>query len=227
MEFVERSFPGEYYRPTPKLHFDRASGVLMVATSWGAPDVAETVIEKAREFLMSARSDQEITSPFERLAHLSSNANNIRIAALLANSHLYSQNNKVRLTSGVELCIVLEAEQECAWLQVGHPNIVLVRNGFGPVPLSVEIDLAMEMAATGAPALPPLPSNLLGLDTSAKYSVGSFRKNEGDQLFLLSHSSSISTLIGNYRADVSLEDLVRNLSQTADRHPFWLGKVTL
>jgi hypothetical protein len=221
LEFEERPYSGKNFRPTPEIHLDHQSQLLIVATPWGPRSAAKKVIERMTEYLSMAREDNEATSPFERLSCLSTQANNLRIAAFLANDSLYREDNTQEYRSGVELFAAMVDEGELVWIQAGNPQILLGRQGRTLLPLGSQIDLAFDLSE--AQLLPPLPAQLLGLDSSLNLSLNSFRARPGDKLVLLSHSHLPEILFTMKDLDTSLDSLSQKLAQIHPDLAFWIG----
>jgi hypothetical protein len=222
LQFEERPYAGKTFRPRPEIHLDPRANLLVVATPWGARPAARKVIDRMIDYLMLAREDNEATSPFERLSCLSTQANNLRIAALLANDALYRDDNRQEYRSGVELFAAMLEGDEFVWLQAGSPNILLGRSERSLLPLGSQIDVAFDLSK-GENLLPPMPAQFLGLDSTLNMTINSFRTRPGDRIILLSHSHMPETLFSMKGDEASLDGISRVL---ASRHPdlaFWLG----
>ena len=221
LKFEERPYAGNSFRPQPEILLDPQAQLLIVATPWGARSAATKAIGRMTEYLALARTDREATSPFERLSCLSTQANNLRVAALLANEILYREDNQNEYNSGVELFAAIIDDNELVWLQAGNPQILLNRRGRTLLPLGSQIDLAYDLSE-GSELLPALPAQLLGLDLSLNLNINSFRARPGDQLVLLSHSQMPNFLFSQSGV-LSLEPLSRSLAKACPNLAFWLG----
>ncbi len=226
LRFEERSYSGRLFRPRPEIHFDTSSKILIVATPWGSRSAARKAIERILEYLALAMGDHEATSPFQRLSSLSPMGNNLRVAALLANDAIYREDNKTEYKAGVELFACIFDEDECIFLQTGNPHVLLERNGHPLMPLSSQIDLAFDMSE-GAIVLPPLPAQVIGIDSTANMNINSFRVQKGDRIVLLSHSFLPSSLFGLKPGDTSVDRLTQTLAETDADLAFWLGTLTI
>jgi hypothetical protein len=223
----ERPYAGKTFRPLPEIHLDPSSGSLIVATPWGPRTAARKAIDRMLEFLALAREDREATSPFERLSCLSGPANNLRIGALLANDIIYREDNAQEYRAGVELFAMNIEDNEVVWVQAGSPQILLNRRGRGLLPLGSLVDLSFDMSDDPKEILPPLPSQLLGLDSSLNLTLNSFRARPGDRVVLLSHSQLPQSLFNMKDDELSLETLSRQLARIHPDLAFWLGIVKL
>lgn len=224
LKFDERPYAGRQFRPRPEIHLDLDSRLLIVATPWGPRDAARKVIERMTDFLALAKKDREATSPFPRLSCLSAQANNLRIAALLANESLVRDENRQEYRAGVELFVSVLDDDELAWLQVGNPHILLSRPGRSLLPIGSQIDLAYDMSEKELMA--PLPSQLLGLDSTVNFNINSFRARPGDKLVLLSHSHPPEAMFAT-EMKASIDGISSELSRAYPDHAFWVGILSI
>lgn len=226
LSFDERPYSGGTFRPRPEIHFDPQANLLIVATPWGPRSGARKAIERMLEYLMLAQGDKEVTSPFERLSCLSVAANNLRTSALLANEAIYRDDNKNEYKVGVEIFAAYFHGTECVWVQAGHPQILLARADSSVVPLGCPTDLAFDLSSKEK-LLAPLPSLLLGLDSTVNLTIGSFRALEGDKIILLAHSQPPREIFSFEKDQVKLETISRTIAQKAPDIAFWLGILEL
>lgn len=226
MHFEERPYAGKTFRPRPEIHLDQRTKLLIVATPWGARSCAKKVIERMTDFLSLANEDHEATSPFERLSCLSGQANNLRIATLLANEALYREDNTQEYRSGVELFAAMIDENELVWVQAGNPHILVGRIGRSLLPIGSSVDLSFDMSE-GEALLPPLPSQLLGLDASINLNMNSFKARNGDRVLLLSYSHIPETIFAVKHQDIALDGVAKILAQDRPDLAFWLGLLTV
>ncbi len=221
MSFKQRSFPGNHATlPKPEVFFDEQEKLLIVATPWGSSVGAKKIVETISEYYLATKSDKEATSPFRRLDYLSSTANNLRIATLVANELLYREENRSDYRSGVELFACSMQERELAWVQVGYPSVMIQRKGQSLLPISVQMGLSNEVQHEGE-KLPPLPNSLLGISPEPNLSIQSICAKSGDNIVLLSRSWIPREV---FKSTVkTFEDLSKALSADASE-PFWLGQ---
>lgn len=224
MLFQQRSFPGDQYTlPTPDVFFDHQEKLLIIATPWGAPAGAKKLVQTIADYFLATKSDKEATSPFKRLDYLSTTANNLRIATLVANEILYREENRSEYVCGVELFAAAMHERELNWVQVGHPNVLLSREGQNLLPLNVSLSLANEVESSKQ-NLPPLPSNMIGISPEPNLFVQSICPKKSDALILLSRSWVPKSI---FQPDIkSFEDLSHALSIDGNE-PYWLGHWSL
>ena len=219
-KFTYRPYSGKQFRPTPEVHKDEKS--LIIATPWGQRDSAKKVIDQILNYLMVCNEDHEATTPFQRLSCLSASANNLRIAALLANENLYRVENNEEYKSGVELFAMVRSEGELVWLQIGQPQILLLRQNRSAISLGGSMDLAFDMS-NEFDLLPSLPNQLLGLDSSLNLTINSFRPQANDKILLLSHSQVPSEIYNIESQNLKLDQLSKTLSEREPQLAFWLG----
>lgn len=224
IRFENRPYPGEHSRPTPEVHIDEATNSVFVVVPWGGREAAKKVIERMTEYLAFAAQDHEATSPLPRLTCLSTAANNLRTAALLANDMLFREDNRDEYRAGVELFAATLYQNELSWLQVGGPQLFLGRGTQTLLPLGSNIDLALDLRDWRAKAeLPALPAQLLGLDANVNLTINSFRARTGDRLLLLNHSQTPSITFGWHADRLEMDDMVRQLAKHSPRTAFWIG----
>ena len=222
MSFQERSYSGNLLRPTPEIHIEEDGSVGIVATPWGHRQGAKRVIETLLDYISSSRNDMEATSPFQMMTCLSPLANTLRVAVMLANDSLYREENRNEYTSGVELLVFAAKDEELAWAQIGSPNLFLMRQKVGLIPLSTQIDLATELS--DQTELAPLPANLIGLNPTSNFSINSIRPHQGDQLIFLSRSRTPKEFYTLNPSALTLESITQKLSADSSELPFWVGQ---
>lgn len=226
LSFDERPYSGSTFRPRPEIHFDPQTNLLIVATPWGPRAGARKAIDRMLNYLMLAQGDKEVTSPFERLSCLSVAANNLRTSALLANEAIYRDENKTEYKVGVEIFAAYFQGNEGVWVQAGHPHILLSRTDNSVTPLGCPTDLSFDLSSKEN-LLAPLPSLLLGLDSTVNLTIGSFRAQVGDKIVLLSHSQPPRQIFSFESSQVKLDTLSKSIAQQAPDLAFWLGILEL
>jgi hypothetical protein len=222
MAFIERSYSGKLFRPTPEVHIEEDGSFGVIATPWGSRQGAKKAIEILRDYILSSRHDMEATSPFQKLSCLSPLANNLRVGIMLTNDSLYREENKAEYISGVEVLVFAQANNELAFAQVGSPHFLLARQGLPWIPLSVQIDLSTELSRPPE-LLAPLPQNLLGLHTTSNMNVSSFKTQPADRLVFLSHSVISHPLYTLPFDSANIDSISETLSKEHPDLPFWLG----
>lgn len=225
MKLQERSYSSKVFRPKPHIHVEGDGQLLVIATSWGQPEHAALVADEIAKYVTAARGDVEVTSPFEFLTCLSSEANHLRIGMLIANDVLYRGENKAEYVSGVEVLALSRKESQIAWAQVGAPHLMIRRPGRPLTPLATSFDHSFELTLKGQRPS-PLPSRLLGVDPSCNIACGDLLAGQDDLLVLLSSSgmpSSLWTAPGPF----DLQNLTSHLIRDDADAPFWLGLIDL
>lgn len=224
LTFQSRPYPGENSRPTPEILIDESTNSVFVVVPWGNREAAKKVIARMTEYLAFAAQDREATSPLPRLTCLSTSANNLRTAALLANDMIFREDNREEYRAGVELFAATLYHNELSWLQVGGPQLLLGRNAQSLLPLGSNIDLALDLRDWRSEVeLPALPAQLLGLDANVNLTINSFRARAGDRLILLNHSQTPDITFSWKSDQLKMDDMVRLLARHSPRAAFWLG----
>lgn len=226
MKFEERSFRATGTAiPRPEIFFSPDDRLLIVATPWGPRSAAKQAIDIITDYFLSSRGDQEMTSPFQRLANLSTTANNLRIATLLANDQICQTTNRDEYVAGLEIFASVQYQSELVWVQMGQPHLFLSRTQAAMVPMGIQLDLAAELGKPNS-GLSFLPSHLVGLDPNPNLLTNSIRPQEGDQLVLLSKSWIAESFFPPSPKARELESLGQQISRDTN-DPFWLGLWTL
>jgi hypothetical protein len=223
MKLQERSYSSKNYRPKPFVHIEADNSLLVVAISWGEFEHAQSTAEDIAKYLIAARGDVEVTTPFEFMRSLSDQANHARIATLIANESLYRSINKSSYVSGVEVLVLSKKGQQLSWAQVGGPHLLLKRSGRPLIPLAPSYDHAFETLITGE-LVAPLPSKFLGVDPHCAIHSGDLNISSQDQIVLLA-SSMIPQELWTQHGLLDLQKITHVLSTADADMPFWLGLV--
>ena len=125
MKLQERSYSTKMMRPRPLIHQEDDGSLIVVTTSWGQPEHAQTAQDEIVKYVNAAKSDVEVTSPFEFMTCLTDEANYLRIAFLIANDILYRGENKTGYYAGVESFALLRRGSQIAWAHVGFPSLLI------------------------------------------------------------------------------------------------------
>lgn len=224
MKISERSYSTKVLRPKPLIHQEDDGSFLVMATSWGHPEHAQLALEEVVKYISAAKSDVEVTSPFEFLTCLTDEVNYVRTGILIANDMLYRGQNRTEYQSGVEIMALFKRGSQVAWAQVGSPSLLIQRKNQGLQPLSVIPDLSSELSSAQQ-TLAPLPSQLLGLDRTCYVQCGHTHVGSEDQLVLLASSVMATSLWNKENHDVDLGLITKRMIQENPESPFWLGLI--
>lgn len=220
---AQKTYSGEFLRPTTEIYVHETEKITLALTPWGSSEALRYFNDNIKEFLSAAVGDQEVTSPFARLPSLSSAENNLRSALLIANETVFQKCNKDSYASGAEALILHFHGQEVAWVQIGQPNLLLVREG-KLYPLQVALDLACDFRNSS-----PIPGKLVGLERAWDLEVRSLVLEEADSLILLARSFIPSSFFSHtYKSDSAKTiDLLFELAvKDNSKLPFWLSILT-
>lgn len=226
MELQERSYAGKIFRPRPEVHCDPQGNLCVIATPWGNRSVAKKVIQSILDFFMSARADEEVTSPFATITSLSPMANNLRISIMLANDTIRREENRAEYHGGVELFVGAKHEREFCFAQIGGPHLLLNRSGFDLQVIAGAPDCATYNSRKSE-LLAPLPSALLGISETSNFAVQTARLEENDQLVLLHRSLLPPRLLVLKEHQRNLKNMSSILANHSPDLPFWLGILSL
>lgn len=229
MKLQERSYSTKILRPKPFIHREEDGSLIVLATSWGQPEHGQRVLEEVVKYVSAAKSDVEVTSPFEFLTCLTDEVNYVRTGVLIANDILYRGENKTEYISGVEVLVLLKKGSQIAWAQVGCPSLFIQRENQSLQPLSIGFDLSSEFidSAHQTQTQAPLPAQLLGLDPTCYVQCGHTYIKPVDQLVLLASSAIPSPLWEKHSRHTDMESITRSMIQDNPESPFWLGIVQM
>lgn len=225
MKLQTRSYSTKVMRPKPVIHEEEDGSLIVIATSWGLAEHANRVVEEVAKYVSAAKSDVEVTSPFEFLTSLTDETNYLKIAIQIANEQIYRGENKLEYFSGVEVLALFYRGSQLAWAHVGQPNILIQRGKCQLQPLSIGLDLSSEVA-TGSATMAPLPAELIGLDPTCYIRCGSTRVEQGDRLVLLA-SSTLASSLWSQVEELDFGAVTNRAIQEAPETPFWLGLVDI
>ena len=223
MEIQSRSYGGKLFRPKPEI-FQREDGLVIIAIPWGPRRSAQDFIHSISEYFNPQSGKMETTLPFGFLTFLSPIANQMRTALLIANNHIYSEENNREYQSGIEVLLIYPDEQEICLGQIGGPSVFMDRKNSSLIPLISTWDLSTEIY-TGGKLLPPLPKSLAGIDSSPQVHMTSMRRGPSDKLILLHRSYYPNNFYTIRQEKRNLEGLSEALSKSDPHCPFWLGVI--
>ncbi|KYG67665.1 hypothetical protein [Bdellovibrio bacteriovorus] len=224
MKLQERSYSTKILRPKPLVHQEDDGSLIIVATSWGQPEHAQRALDEVVKYVSAAKSDVEVTSPFEFLSCLTDEVNYVRTGILIANDILYRGENKMEYFSGVEILALFRRGTQLAWAQVGCPSLFIQRKNKSLQPLSIGLDLSSERLDDGD-SLPPLPAQLLGLEPTCSIQCGHTSVNDGDRLILLASTTIATSLWVSQSEPAELGSVTTKMIQENPEAPFWLGLI--
>lgn len=222
MNIVERSYGGKFFRPQPEVLCEPGVGFCVVATPWGPRSSARRVIQLIQDFFLSARDDQESTSPFQKLSCLSPTANYLRTAIMLANDAVYNEDNKNEYQSGVEVFVCARVEQELIWTHIGQPHLFIVRESMPWISAGCAIDGSVDFS-NQSKWLTALPQALLGAYSTTNFSIHSLRLHPNDKMVLMSRPYAPTQLLTIPPKDLNLERISQTLAKDDEDMPFWLA----
>ena len=168
MQFDIQSQNGNLKLPQTSIFNEMNSDLLICIRSWCGDDLQQKVLNEIIRYLSATDADLEVTSPFEYVENLSSTANKVRVAFLMANEALYSE-NKDHYKYGFEVAICYKKSNEICIASVG-------RFSFKYQKKSKMIQLYE--SAGFADDLTLLPSQLLGIEKSIEIKISSVSKTD-------------------------------------------------
>jgi len=180
MKYNEHSFnSGEFKLPQTQVTTYLNDQLILVIRSWTGSDHIQTVIDEITRFLSAADAELEVTTPFDYLESLSTIANKVRIALLLANDAIYTH-NKDKYLFGFEVAICFKSQREIVVASMGRFSIQYEKN-------HKIFNLYQRGGLIDESVL--LPPNLLGIDKTPQVDCYSLSVQELDEIDMSSYYS--------------------------------------
>lgn len=105
--------------PQTKIHSLLNDNLIVCIRLWSGPEVEQKAVDEIARYLSAADADLEVTTPFDYIESISSLANKVRVALLLANEAIYLD-NKEKYTQGFEIAICYKHHKEISIGSVGR-----------------------------------------------------------------------------------------------------------
>lgn len=149
--------------PQTKVHSLLNDNLLIYIRLWSGPEVEQKAVDEIARYLSAADADLEVTTPFDYLESISSLANKVRVALLLANEAIYAE-NKEKYTQGFEIAICYKHNKEVSIGSVGRFAFTAEKK-----------DKSFRLFESGAflDDLVLLPTDLLGIEREVNLSCTS------------------------------------------------------
>jgi hypothetical protein len=163
--------------PTTQIYHLLDNQLTVFLRPWGSQDYNQKIIDEISHYLSSAQADIDITSPFEFHENLTTLANKVRIALLLAHDYFYKTENSNELNVGFEATIFFHAKNELAWASVGRFGLKKMHIGHINTLFEIGGDLDSEIL---------LPVQLIGAEKEIEVHSGSLVFDKNIQLLLYS-----------------------------------------
>ncbi|MCB0420841.1 MAG: hypothetical protein KDD61_07585 [Bdellovibrionales bacterium] len=224
MKFDHQIYSNNLFRPKPEIHFSPDENLLIVATPWGNRNSAKKAIQTISDFVNSSVDDPDFTSPFSIMSCISSLANHLRIAVMLANDTIYQEDNKNEYTTCLEIVVIMKNGPQISWAHVGHPQIFLSRQGLASQPISTHYDISLNYSEPNRIA-PPLAGEFIGVYPTSNINVQTIHVHSGDSLLLLSRSEVPESFFGKQTSQLSVSSYIELLTNDNPGIPFWIGKL--
>lgn len=218
MQLEERSYAGRFFRPKPQILKSENPDTVMIVTSWGEKDESDRVVQIFKDQLrLDTPSDQ--AEPYGLIESLSSKANQLRVAALMANDVLFNEANKSEFVCALEFLGLVYDGGILSWVQIGAPQVVLkIRDQIQPLVSQVDMSWQYQQES-------PLLSQALGLQSTCQLNCGSLHVPDEAELFLISRHA-LSPQIFTQPA-LTLSIMTDILVKDSNQAPFWSGHLQL
>jgi len=219
--FVQKTYPGEFPRPSAETVLIEDKDLFVVGTPWGSKDAFKELVQNFRDIFSTSMTDGEATSPFPVLPQLSALGNRLRAAILHSNEQIFRKLNQDAYSSACETLVLAFNRTEMTWIQVGQPHLFLLRQG-NVSPLQMALDLSADYLNPT-----PLPSRLLGVDRQIDIEVKPMNLQAGDKILVLARSTVPGSLYGSALVtetnELAAEQVFNNLVSADSKPPFWVG----
>lgn len=173
--------------PQTTVFSEMSSDLLIFIRSWCGDDLQQKVLNEITRYLSATDADLEVTSPFEYIENLSSLANKMRIAILMANEALYSE-NKDQYKYGYEVAVCFKKSNEVCIASVGRFSFNYKKKNKA---------IQLYESAGFADDLTLLPSQLLGIEKSLEIKINSISKTDLEEVEIKSHFDENTYWISN------------------------------
>lgn len=182
MHYEISSHQGSLKMPTTTVNQLLDNKLIIFLRSWGSQDYDQKFIDEVMHFLSTVQADIEVTSPFDYVENLTSLANKVRIAVLLAHDYFYKVENKTSYSVGFEAAILMRSKNEIAWSAVGRFDLFKV-SSHGVQMLSA--------AGTDRDFHTLLPVELIGVERDIEVRSGSLSFTENPLIVSSMYQNSL------------------------------------
>lgn len=221
MKIEERNYNSKLYRPLPKVFKSQELDLLTIVTSWGEGASAENISGEVSKFIFAAQGDFEATSPFEFNSALSKDSNNLRMATLISNDMVYRSENKDDIRTCYEMIVLFKNKNQLSWVQVGSPNLILLRDSLVPLSFSAPpFESSDNKSIT-------LPSQYFGTEMHCNFQVGTIEVKPTDKFLLFTENKLAAENWQLSIAEWNLNNFIKNQIKSNSENPFWMGLISL
>lgn len=224
MDFKQHSYFKKNHRiPKPEILSLEGEKLFLLAIPWGNRDHTKEYLEKLSNFYISAKEDNEATSPFPKFPYFSSNLNNLQVAIQLCNQNFKNEINNEEYVSGFELVACYRDQNELGWVSFGGPSILLGKSNNDIRILEAGSNWAQaELAYT-----PSLPKDMIGLQSHINLNIRSIPWKAGDKL-LFYYSNQLSPLQIKHDSDtLSLENIIDANFTNKKECYYWIAQLQI
>lgn len=225
IKFQDRSFGGKKFRPKTLVYQEKNSNMLLCITPWGRADIADTVADSIKNFLVLANEDSEVTIPYPRKENLHKLGNTLRMAVIMASEKIFNQYNQEEYTTGFEIFAAIQEGKQWIFVSCGQPSLILFREKLGIIPLYQSIDL--NVLTVRDLIKDPLPSQLLGLGQNPPIHYGNLRLRNTDRLALISRTYLPNDLFTLPPDSFDPDQISKLLAHENEDVPFWLAFINV
>ena len=227
MQFYQKSFTGQSFRPLPELKIKKDLNMFCLLTAWGPRHQNTKVLDFLCQNYESFFSDEEKTRAYSKLESLSKEENTVRNLLLACNEWIFKELNEERAGHfAYEIFFGSFEDEKLTFAQIGQPFIYLDRPDLSLQSLGTALDFSALFAQTGQ-RLPPLPSALIGLYPDTHFPVFSLPLQSEDRLVFVSRDFVPIETLQVPRGERSLENFLKLLTEENEQSPCWLGQLSV
>lgn len=172
MKCTEQSFNSDLKLPQTQVTTYLNDQLIVAIRSWTGADHVQTITDEITRFLSAADAELEVTTPFDFLESLSTLANKVRVALLLANDAIYTH-NKEKYLFGFEIAVCYKNQKEIVVASMGR---------FAAQYTKKQKTFSMYKSPGLMDELTLLPTNLMGIDKNPQIECCSFSAQELTQV---------------------------------------------
>lgn len=218
-QFQSKGYPGKISRPRVESKIFESEKVLSIGVPWGNNLALEKLNEMVTQNFLHLKDDDLTVTGASVLKTQDKNLHFLKTLIQKTNIEIQNQYNKDFYTTACEALIMLMTDYQLAWIQIGQPAVVLLRERQIQI-LQSSRDLSADYSM---PA--PLPAQLLGVNPDVNFNCQNFLSQTGDILVFFTGSSLIPLIssLKKYKEGNLTDALFNNVVKENPDSAFWLG----
>lgn len=219
MKFSELGYRGTFVEIAPSNRVLNESSIFMLGTSYGNPDLIETIFDECEREYLASNQDFDVTSPFPKLTCLDAVGNRLYTTLLFLNDYVYNLYNRNNFSEGFEFLLMQKINSKIYWSQVGWPNLFIMSKRHIQLIDSSLGQRSIEQAA------PNLPHSLLGIHNSLNFRIETATLKDDEELLFVKNQN-LSSNFFQANASFSNENIIKNIFRDNANFGAWLGRLS-